>query len=109
MDLRESPIGGYPKDIENPEQAAERELLEETGFKGKAKLVATAYDCAYSTMNRYCVVVTDCEKVAEQKLDKNEFAEVILMSLSEFRELLKSGRNTDVEVGYIGLDWLGLL
>lgn len=84
-------------------------MLEETGYKGNAKLIATAYDCAYSTMIRYCVVVTDCEKVAEQSLDKNEFAKVVLMPLTEFRELLKNGKNTDVEVGYIGLDYLKLL
>lgn len=101
--------GGYVDENETLEQAAERELLEETGYKGNAEFITTAYDCAYSTMNRHCVVVTDCEKVAEQSLDKTEFAEVVLMSLSEFRELLKSGKNTDIEVGYIGLDYLGLL
>ncbi len=101
--------GGYVDKDETPEQAAERELLEETGYKGKAKFITTAYDCAYSTMNRHCVVITDCEKVAEQNLDKTEFAEVVLMPLSEFRELLKGGKNTDVEVGYVGLDYLGLL
>ena len=106
--LNELP-GGYVDENETPEQAAGRELLEETGYKGTAKFVTIAYDCAYSTMNRYCMVVTDCEKVAEQKLDKNEFAEVVLMSLPEFRRLLKSGKNTDIEVGYIGLDYLGLL
>lgn len=106
--LEELP-GGYVDKNETPEQAAERELLEETGYKGKAKFITTAYDCAYSTMNRYCVVATDCEKVADQKLDENEFAEVVLKSLPEFRKLLKSGKNTDVEVGYIGLDYLGLL
>jgi len=106
--LNELP-GGYIGENETPEQAAERELLEETGYKGKIKLVTTVFDCAYSTMKRYCMVASDCEKLAEQKLDKNEFAEIVLMSLDDFRELLRSGKMTDVEVGYLGLDYLGLL
>lgn len=101
--------GGYIEIGETPELAAERELLEETGYKGNARLVTKAYDCAYSTMERYCVVITDCEKVADQNLEKNEFSEVVLMTISEFRDLLKNGMNTDVEVGYIGLDYLGFL
>lgn len=106
--LYELPGGFIDKD-ETPEQAAERELLEETGYKGKAKLVTEAYDCAYSTMKRYCVVVTDCEKIAEQKLDNTEFAEVELVVLEEFKKILRSGKNTDIEVGYLGLDYLKLL
>jgi ADP-ribose pyrophosphatase len=106
--LNELP-GGYVGKNERAEQSAERELLEETGYKGQIQLVTTSFDCAYSTMNRYCVVVIDCEKVAGQNLDKNEFAEVVLMPLNKFRELLKSGKNTDIEVGYIGLDYLNLL
>lgn len=101
--------GGYIGKGETLEQAAERELLGETGYKGNVRLVTTASDCAYSTMNRYCMVATECEKVAEQKLDKTEFAKVVLMPLKEFRELLKSGKMTDIEVGYLGLDFLSLL
>ena len=106
--LNELP-GGYVEENETPEKTAERELLEETGYKGNVQLVTTAFDCAYSTMRRYCLVITDCEKVAEQNLDKSEFAEVVLIPLPEFRQLLKSGKNTDVEVGYLGLDYLNLL
>ncbi len=106
--LNEMP-GGYIDAGESPEQAAERELLEETGYKGKSTLVNEALDCAYSTMRRYCVVITDCEKVSEQKLESTEFAEVVLMSLPDFRMLLQSGKMTDLEAGYICLDYLKLL
>lgn len=101
--------GGYIDKDETPEQAAERELLEETGYKGKAQLVTDAFDCAYSTMKRYCVVVTDCEKIAEQKLEQTEFAEVVMSSLEDFKTMLRSGKNTDIEVGFLGLDYLKLL
>jgi len=106
--LNELP-GGFVGENETPEQAVERELLEETGYKGNIQFITTFFDCAYSTMKRYCFVATDCQKVAEQELDQTEFAELVLMSLSEFRQNLKDGKNTDVEAGYIGLDFLNLL
>lgn len=101
--------GGYIDKGEIPEQAAERELLEETGYRGNVQLVTTVFDCAYSTMNRYCLVVTDCEKISKPQNKGSEITEVVLLPIKEFRELLRSGKMTDVEVGYLGLDYLGLL
>lgn len=101
--------GGKKENGETYKQAIERELLEETGYRGKASQIAKASDCAYSTMIRYCFVATDCEKIAEPQNTSSEICEPVLLSLDKFRKLLRSGKMTDVEVGYLGLDHLGLL
>ena len=101
--------GGMLEEHEKPEDSMRRELLEETGYTGEIEFVGTCYDCAYSTMKRYCFVAKNCEKVEEQNLDEGEFVEIVEKSLEDFREILRSGEMTDVEVGYLALDYLGLL
>jgi ADP-ribose pyrophosphatase len=102
--------GGSAKEGENPEVAMARELLEETGYRGTIRFVGTLLVDAYSTSRRHAFIATDCEKVAEPLLeDEGERVEAVLMTLPEFREHLRSGQLTDIDVGYVGLDFLGLL
>lgn len=102
--------GGVVEKKETPLQATKREFLEETGYTGKFEQVAKIRDDAYSSLWRYCYIALDCEKITDElKLDDSEFIEVYLFTLKKFRELLRSGRLTDIEVGYLGLDYLNLL
>ena len=101
--------GGMQEKGESAIDAVKRELLEETGYTGDVQFVGTHFTCAYSNRERQSFVATNCKKVSELTLDENEFIEVVLMSLPEFREHLRSGQLTDVQTGYMGLDYLDLL
>ncbi len=107
--LFEMPGGGLNPG-ESVKQAMERELLEETGYKGETQFLTSIIPDAYSQSLKNALIVLDCEKVAEPKLEDNgEEVEVVLLSLDEFRQHLRTGQLTDIEIGYLCLDQLGLL
>ncbi len=101
--------GGYIDKKETPLQAAHREFLEETGYRGDLHYVGPCLDDAYSSLVRHCFVAENCLKIQSPKTDTNEYVKVELVNLSEFRKLLRSGQMTDIEVGYLALDYLAIL
>jgi ADP-ribose pyrophosphatase len=101
--------GGHIEKHETGVVAARREFIEETGFDGDFESVGRCLDDAYSTLDRYCFIAKNCKKIGNPQNTSTEQTEVVLVSLDAFREILRSGRMTDVEVGYLCLDYLGLL
>ena len=101
--------GGFVDEDATALESARNELLEETGYEGDMEFVGTCLDDAYSTMVRHCYVAKNCRQISEPVSTDTESTEVVLVSLEKFRELLRKGEMTDIEVGYLGLDYLGLL
>lgn len=106
--LTELPGGAIDKN-EKPEESIKRELLEETGYTGNFKFVTKVFNDAYSIREKYCFIATNCIKIQENKNEGCESTEVILVSVENFKEILRKGQITDVEVGFLGLDYLKLI
>lgn len=81
---------GYMNDGEHYFDAAERELLEETGYKADdLKYLAEFYqDEGCSAAYNYGVLATNCRKIAEQKLDEGEFVRYFTCGLDDVEELI---------------------
>jgi 8-oxo-dGTP pyrophosphatase MutT (NUDIX family) len=74
-------------------EAAQRELLEETGYAGTDWIAtgAIAPNPASHTNMMHCFLARDVERVCEPDPDDSEHLEVVLMPLDEFVTLAKRG------------------
>ena len=88
----EFPAGG----IENDDafEAAERELIEETGYKSSEWkfLLKVPSNATIADNYAYLYVARNCRKVADQSLDETEFLNVEKYSSNEIDNLIAEGK-----------------
>lgn len=88
------PPGGSVEPGQTPDEAAIAELTSETGYSFKTlEYVWSTFQDAYETRKRLIYVALGCYPNPNegQKLDANEFIEVIEMALKDYLEMVKQG------------------
>lgn len=88
--------GGLVEGHDYPEEAAERELYEETGYKARELVCLGEVHPNPAIQNNTCYtyVAKDVYRAGDQRLDEKEDIEVLLRPVSEIPELIRSGEIT---------------
>ena len=85
---------GVMEEGETPLEAAQRELLEETGFGGGQwkKLMELSPNPSAMSNTTHCFLAIGVEKIAEQHLDETEELSVLFMTKEEEKRMLKENQ-----------------
>ena len=85
---------GVMEEGETPLEAAQRELLEETGFGGGQwkKLMELSPNPSAMSNTTHCYLAIGVEKIAEQHLDETEELSVLFMTKEEVKRMLNENQ-----------------
>lgn len=109
--LLELPAGSFYPDQEAAENAALRELEEETGYTSPTlKKLTTLYDNPVKDTNKiHLFLAQNVVKTTQQKLDLTEDIEVILIPVPEIHEKILAGEinvSGTIAAIFLGLNYL---
>jgi ADP-ribose pyrophosphatase len=83
---------------EDPRQTAERELIEETGYRaGNFTELTTIHNAIGYSDERIVLYLAEDLTVGEQELDEHEFVELFTAPLSQLMAWIAAGEVTDVK------------
>ena len=88
---------GYIEECETPAEAANRELLEETGYEPKKlkQLVSYYQDQGCSKAYNHIFIAFGCKKTKDQNLDSDELIKYMEFTFEEVLELAEKGYIND--------------
>lgn len=97
--------GGFVDANETPQQSAEREMLEETGYRADHyEYLGYYYKDAYLNGKWHAYIATGCKKVAEPQLDDDEFISTFEISIDQMLDNAKRGFSEDNALILMGYD-----
>ena len=97
--LVELPAGWINND-ESPLEAASRELLEETGYRGEASYLGYFYLApSFSAIKGHVCVIKDIKKIQEPEQNSSEAPQLEFMTQAKLDEMIK--QNEIKEIGMV--------
>lgn len=105
--LQELPGGGAVRN-ESYEEAALRELKEETGYEiaGSVEYLGKVYKDAYTNTEWHYFIGFDAKNSGNRSLDEGEFVDIKLISITQLIENARSAKMTDIEAVFLAYDKL---